>query len=265
MLITALVVVVILCAGMAGAWAWALRTGSSGLIDGTWSLVVGVACLVAALGPPLDFGLWPRRALVAVMALAWSLRLGGYIFRRTHGAADDPRYAQLKREWGTDAPRQLFLFLQAQAVAGATLAGAVFLAARAARPELGLQDLVGAVVFLAGWWGEALADKQMGAFRADPKNKGGVCDTGLWAFSRHPNYFCEWLCWLGVALIAVDPSFAHPWSWLAILAPAQMYYLLVHVSGVPPLEAHMERTRPAAFGVYKARVSMFWPLPPRRA
>ena len=263
MIAVLLLVAAILCLGMAGAWAWAMRTGSSGLIDGTWSMVVGAACVTAAFCPPLAQGAISRRVLVAAMALAWSVRLGAYIFSRTHGAPDDPRYAQLKRDWGEDAPRRLFVFLQAQAAAGATLAFAVFLAGRVPSPNMGPWDALGALVFVLGWFGEALADRQMARFRADPRNRGGICDIGLWGYSRHPNYFCEWLCWVGVALVAADPSFAHPWGWLAMLAPAQMYYLLVYVSGAPPLEAHLERSRPEAFARYKARVSLFWPLPPR--
>jgi steroid 5-alpha reductase family enzyme len=244
------VIVAFLSLAMAGAWYWAIRTGKSGLIDATWSLF------------PADFA--PRQWMVAAMAAAWSARLGFYILGRSLGAADDPRYADLKRGWGADAPRQLFLFLQAQAIAGWPLAGAAWLAAHAPSPSLGLADALGAGLFAIGLAGEAMADWQMARYRADPAHRGGICDAGLWAWSRHPNYFFEWTCWLGYAVIAADFSGRYLEGWLAFAAPATMYWLLVHVSGVPPLEAHLARSRPRAFAAYAARVGAFWPRPPRR-
>ena len=250
-----------LCLAMVGAWAWALRTGKSGLIDATWSAAVGLACFAAALWPVSSADSIARRLLVAAMAAAWSSRLGSYILGRSL-AEDDPRYAELKRGWGADAPRKLFLFLQAQAIAGWPLVGAALLAAHVPSSSLGLSDGLGALVFATGFAGEATADRQMARFRADPANRGGICEVGLWAYSRHPNYFFEWLCWLAYAIIAADFSGGYPWGRLALAAPATMYWLLVHVSGIPPLEAHLARSRPSAFADYARRVSAFWPWLP---
>jgi steroid 5-alpha reductase family enzyme len=255
-------IVVILSLAMAAAWFWAMRTGKSGLIDATWSVAVGAACLTAALWPLFPTDLTMRRLLVAAMAAAWSARLGSYILARNLGAEDDPRYADLKRQWGGDAPRQLFLFLQAQALAGWPLAGAALLAAHVPTGALGVADALGALIFVAGLAGETTADRQMARFRAEPGNRGGICEAGLWAYSRHPNYFFEWLCWLGYAVIAADFTGRYRWGWLAFAAPATMYWLLAHVSGVPPLEAHLARSRPAAFNDYAARVNAFWPWRP---
>ena len=252
-------IVVFLSLAMAGVWLWAVRSGKSGLIDATWSFAVGAACFAAALWPLFPTDLVTRRWLVAAMAAAWSARLGSYILGRNLAAEDDPRYADLKRQWGRDASRQLFLFLQAQAVAGWPLAGAALLAAHAPSPTLGIGDALGVLIFAIGLAGEATADRQMALFRRDPANRGGICDVGLWAYSRHPNYFFEWLCWLGYAVIAADFSGHYPWGCLAFAAPATMYWLLVHVSGVPPLEAHLARSRPAAFKAYSERVNAFWP------
>jgi steroid 5-alpha reductase family enzyme len=263
MIVCLVLIVAFLALAMGGAWGWATRTGKSGLIDATWSLAVGVACLAAALWPLFPTGFAPRKWLVAAMAAAWSTRLGIYILGRSLGAEDDPRYADLKRGWGADAPRQLFLFLQAQAIAGWPLAGAALLAAHAPRPALGLSDALGVGLFAIGLVGETAADRQMARYRADPENRGGICDVGLWAWSRHPNYFFEWTCWLGYAIIAADFSGRYLEGWLAFAAPATMYWLLVHVSGVPPLEAHLARSRPRAFAAYAASVGKFWPLPPR--
>jgi steroid 5-alpha reductase family enzyme len=108
-----------------------------------------------------------------------------------------------------------------------------------------------------------MADRQLHAFKANPRNKGCVCDAGLWSLSRHPNYFFEWLGWLAYPLLAIDLARSYDWGWLALLAPAGMYWLLVYVSGIPPLEAHMLRSRGAVFRDYQVRTSAFFPMPPK--
>jgi steroid 5-alpha reductase family enzyme len=256
------VVAVFLSAAMAFAWFVAIRTGKSGFVDATWSFAVGIASIAAALWP-FDSGDYSwRRWLVAGFAAVWSARLGAYIFTRSLSHGDDPRYAALKAEWGDKAPARLFQFLQVQAVAGWPLVGAVLLAAHAPFPEFRVQDGVAVIVFAAAFAGETIADRQMAQFRRDPKNRGGVCDAGLWGWSRHPNYFFEWLGWCAYTVAAVDFTGAYPWGWMSLAAPAVMYALLVHISGVPPLEAYMKRSRPQAFADYQRRVSAFWPLPP---
>jgi steroid 5-alpha reductase family enzyme len=237
---------------MAGGYILAMQSGNGGWADTVWTFGVGLAALasitfLAGSDPVL------RHWLVAALAGLWSLRLGVYLFGRTLGKAEDARYADLKREWGADHPRRLFLFLQAQALAGVPLFGAMALAADRPGP-LDLWDAVGTCVLM----GTAVSDWQLAQFKADPANKGRVCDVGLWSVSRHPNYFFEFLSWCAWPVIAFDPV-GYPVGLLALLAPALMYYLLRHVSGVPPLEAHMERSRPEAFAAYKARVPVFFP------
>ena len=107
------------------------------------------------------------------------------------------------------------------------------------------------------------ADRQLKAVRADPDSRGKVCTAGLWGLSRHPNYFFEWLGWVAYPVIAI--SLAGDWSlgWLSLIGPVLMYWLLVHVSGIPPLEVHMLKSRGEAFKRYMARTSAFFPLPPR--
>jgi steroid 5-alpha reductase family enzyme len=138
------------------------------------------------------------------------------------------------------------------------------LAARNPRP-LSWLDGAALIVLLVAISGEALADRQLRRFRADPANHGRVCDLGLWGWSRHPNYFFEWLVWVAYALLAIDPFGGYPWGWLALFAPAFMYWLLVYVSGVPPLEQQMLRSRGEKYREYQARVSAFIPLPPARS
>ena len=245
-----------LSAMMTGAWAIQRATGSSGWIDTIWSFAVGVGGIAAAVltdGEPM------RRAMVFAVIAAWSLRLGLHIASRTRGAGEDPRYARLVEEWGPSASLRLWLFLQVQALAAFVLVLAVYLAAANPAPFPRLVDFVALAVAVVAIAGEAISDRQLAAFRRTPEARTGVMERGLWQYSRHPNYFFEWLYWCAWPLMA----FAMPvgWSWLALLAPIQMYWLLVHVSGIPPLEEHMLASRGDKFRALQARVNAFFPGP----
>ncbi|QPC93966.1 DUF1295 domain-containing protein [Mesorhizobium sp. INR15] len=257
------VLAVALSLAMTGAWAIALRSGKSGWVDATWSLAVGAAGVAASLIP---FGALSqpttRQMIVAGLAALWSLRLGLHIVARTRKGGDDPRYAQLRKDWAGDFPRRLFWFLQIQAACAFLLVLAIAAAAHNPAPGLRLGDWLGMAILIVAVGGEALADRQLTGFRADPANKGRVCDVGLWGYSRHPNYFFEWLGWLAYTAIAIDLSGVYPWGWVALCGPAFMYWLLVHVSGIPPLEAHMLQSRGEAFRAYQRRINAFWPGPP---
>jgi steroid 5-alpha reductase family enzyme len=252
-----------LCAVMTAAWWIQQRSGKSGFVDSFWTFGVGAAAAFAAL-VPFSGGPSARQVLVAVLAAIWSLRLGSHIVDRNRATGDDPRYRQLIAEEGDDAPRRMFWFLQSQAAVGLLLALTIAVAAHNPSPELRSQDYAGMVIAVAALCGEALADRQLRTFRADPKSRNAVCDVGLWGWSRHPNYFFEWLFWLAYPVIAFDGSGKYPLGWFALAAPVVMYWLLVQVSGIPPLEQHMERTRGAAFRDYRRKTSAFFPLLPRR-
>ncbi|MEY4160990.1 MAG: hypothetical protein RLZZ136_1611 [Pseudomonadota bacterium] len=256
-----LIIALGLSLAMAGAWAIARRPGQSGWTDAIWSFATGGAGVVAALWP---LGTVPdlRQGLVAALAGLWGGRLGWHIAQRTLAHSDDdPRYAALRAQWGDRFDRRLFRFLQAQAVAGWVLAMAVLLAAHNPAPLMVWSDGVGAALAVLALAGEALADWQLRAYRRNPAHAGGICDTGLWSLSRHPNYFFEWLGWLALAVIAIGPAGAFAPSWLALAGPAMIYWLLVHVSGIPPLEAHMLRSRGEAYRAVQRRIRAFWPIP----
>jgi steroid 5-alpha reductase family enzyme len=250
-----LAVAVFLSLAMAGAWRLATSSGLSGRADAVWTFATGLAGL-AALGAGM---VHPVRALIPALYLAvWAGRLGYYLWRRS-AQGDDPRYSEMKREWGDKAPAKLFWFLQIQAVASWPMALAAYVAAAAPRAAPDGRDALAALVFIVALAGEGIADAQMAAFKADPANKGGICERGLWRWSRHPNYFFEWLGWLGFPLLAIQSGYA--WGFAALLAPAWMYCLLVYISGVPPLEKTMRASRGAKWDAYAKRVSAFWPLP----
>lgn len=257
----AIVLLALLCAGaMALAWRVVIVTGNSGWTDAFWSFTVGLAGVLAAIGP-LEGGAGDpaRKWLVALLVAVWSGRLGLHIARRTLNGKDDPRYAELKRGWGVRWKSQLLLFLEIQAGVALVLAIAVMSAANNPAP-LGLADSLGVAIALAAIVGESIADAQLSRFARNPANKGKVCDTGLWAWSRHPNYFFEFLYWAALVPIGIGQA----WGLVVLAAPVMMFVLLRYVSGVPPLEQHMVRSRGVAFTDYQRRVPAFFPRPPRR-
>lgn len=247
---------------MAAAFLIQQRTGNSGWIDACWTFGVGLVGLVASL--PLNGGGWnARHVITAAFSVLWTLRLGSHIAVRTLSIKDDPRYAKLIRDWGADAKRQMFLLCQKQALVSIPLAFAIYLAAHNPAPTMRVQDWIAVAVLLIAIGGEALADHQLRMFQANPENRGQINDAGLWGWSRHPNYFFEWFGWLGFPLLAIDLSGSSPWGYASLAAPACMFWLLNYVSGVPPLEEHMLKTRGEAFRAYQRRTNAFFPAPPR--
>lgn len=259
--VAAFIVAAAITSVMAVAWYVQQKTGNAGWVDVTWSLGVGGVAAIAAAWPlENDWPHW-RQMVVAILAASWCLRLGVHIAGRTHAGTNDPRYRNLIIQWGADAPRRMFWFLQSQAAVGIVLALSIVVAAHNPNPNLRIQDLIGLAILLASIVGEAIADQQLRTFKSAPANRKVVCDVGLWRWSRHPNYFFEWLSWLAYPIIAIDFAGQNPFGWLALAAPICMYWVLVHVSGIPPLEEHMLHSRGEAFRAYQRRTRAFFPLP----
>lgn len=254
---------VIVSAMMMIAWTVQRATRQAGWADVFWSYAIGIGGLIVALMAAGDAPI-ERSWLVAGMVAFWSIRLGTHILARTATASyEDPRYADLRREWGNTFQGRLFLFLQIQALCGIGLVVSVYAAAKRPGPAPSITDYVGLALLIISVIGEGIADRQLRTFTADKANRGKVCDKGLWAWSRHPNYFFEWLGWIAYPVIAISPDGGWWQGWLALIGPVLMYWLLVHVSGIPPLEIHMLKSRGEAFKSYMARTSAFFPLPPR--
>jgi steroid 5-alpha reductase family enzyme len=257
---SALGIGVFLSVAMACAWLWQRRTGNAGWVDCVWSFAMGAGGVAAALLPD-PAAASGRQIAVALLVAAWSLRLGLHIAARSAHGPEDARYAALRHEWGADFQRRLFWFLQIQAAAAALLVLSMGLAAHNPAPFPRLVDLLALALLVIAVAGEGWSDAWLRRFKTNPANSGRVCDTGPWAWSRHPNYFFEWLGWLAYSLLAID---GFGWGWLALSGPAFMYYLLVHVSGIPFLERQMLASRGDAYRAYQARVSAFFPLPSKR-
>ncbi|MEO8811649.1 MAG: DUF1295 domain-containing protein [Caulobacteraceae bacterium] len=257
------IVTLALAAAMAGAWTLQKATGNAGWVDVVWTFATGAAGVIYALFPTGDYRPGARGFLLAALVAAWSLRLGIHLARRSAAArTEDARYAAFRHAWGGAFEARLFGFLQIQALAAALLALSVLVAARNPLAAFRIQDFIGAAILTGAILGEHVADEQLRRFKAYPPNRGAICDVGLWSWSRHPNYFFEWLGWLAYPAIAIDLGGRWPWGWLALTGPAFMFFLLRYASGVPPTEAAMARSRGAAFARYTARVSTFFPRPP---
>jgi steroid 5-alpha reductase family enzyme len=244
------------------AWLVEQRSGNSGWIDTTWTFGLGAIGALSALAP-IGTGNRARCWLIATAVAIWTIRLGFHIAARTAQKGDDPRYAALRRQYGPSAARQMWFLAQKQALVSVPLALAIYLAAHNPSSEFRAQDYIAITMLVAAFVGEAIADWQLRRFSQSVSAAKRICDVGLWRWSRHPNYFFEWLGWLAYPLVAIDLSDQYPWGWLALIAPICIYWLLVHVSGIPPLEAHMLQSRGDAFRAYQARTNAFFPGVPR--
>jgi steroid 5-alpha reductase family enzyme len=247
---------------MTAAWRYQKQVGNAGWVDVFWTFATGAAGVMGALWPRSAAEVQPaRQYIVAALAAVWAIRLGLHLRARVRSRPEDARYAGFRRDWRERFQSRLFWFLQIQAIAAWPLAIAIMLAARNPAPAPGATDVVAIAVIAIALIGEMLADRQLARFVANASNAGHVCDRGLWAWSRHPNYFFEFLGWCAWPLFAFNAAW--PPGWFALAAPILMYWLLVHVSGIPPLEQVMLASRGDAYRAYQSRTSAFLPLPPR--
>lgn len=253
-----------LLAVMVCAWLVQRAVRNVGWVDVFWTLGTGAAAVILSLAPA-GGAIHVRQWLVAALAALWSIRLGAYVaWRVARSPEEDRRYRDLRRQWGDSFQRRLAPFVLLQAPVGWLLAMAVALAARAPWTELTLFDALGVLILVVSILGEALADEQMRRFKASGPAKGAINDRGLWAWSRHPNYFFEWLGWTAYPVILSAHPVANPWGLAAWGAPVLMYLVLDRGTGVPPLEAAMLVSRGDAFRQYQSRTSRFFPWPPRK-
>jgi steroid 5-alpha reductase family enzyme len=243
---------------MAALWAIQVRVRDASHVDAGWAYGIGaLAVLYAALAD----GRSAHRVLVGVIGALWSLRLGTYLLvNRVIGKPEDGRYRELRTRWGARADARFFAFFQFQAALVVFFAIPFVVAAYNHAPRLAPLEWAGAAVWLAGVSGVSAADLQLARWRREPANRGRTCRAGLWRYSRHPNYFFEWVTWCGFALVAL----AAPWGWIALGVPAALLLLLFRVTGIPATEAQALRSRGDDYRSYQRETSVFVPLPRRR-
>lgn len=241
---------------MLSLWGAHRALGNASLVDVGWAFTLGVLALLAAASGTGDP---TRRLIVALVGGVWSARLTIHLVRRVATEPEDPRYAEMRARWGGNLGVKFFALFVGQGVLDVVLALPFFIAAL--DPSAALHPFVwaGIVLAAASVLGEATADGQLRRFRADPANRGKVCRVGLWSWSRHPNYFFEWLIWCAFALLALGS----PLGWLALLPPVLMLYFLTRVTGIAATEAHALRSRGEAYRRYQREVSAFVPWPPQ--
>ena len=264
MIFLLLAVLVVMTGVMLAGWAYQRAANNGGWTDVFWTFGTGALCALAALIPigTAPGAAW-RRVMVAAMVAVWALRLGTYIALRVRRSREDVRYTELRQEWGGAFQRNMFGLLILQGPITAVIAVSVLFAARHPGEGVRIWDGLGVLIFIAAIVGETISDRQMKAFKDDAANHGKVCDRGLWAWSRHPNYFFEALIWIAYPVIGLDLS--RPWTLAALIAPAMMFWVVRYGTGVPPLEKAMVQSKGDAYRRYQAEVGTLIPRPPRRA
>ena len=242
---------------MALLWYRQLRTREADVVDLAWTAGLGGAAVLYAAAVPAGVG-W-RRWMVAAMAGVWSARLAWYLVGRVREPGEDGRYRELRAKWGRSAPGKFFIFFQAQAALVIVLSVHFLLAMRSADPTFRAVDLGGLLIWVVSVAGESVADRQLHRFRTTRGNEGRVCMTGLWRYSRHPNYFFEWLHWLAYVPIAYGSA---P-LWAILFAPVLLLVSIRFVTGIPPIERRSVERRGEAYRRYQRTTSAFIPWFPR--
>lgn len=234
------------------------RTGDAGIVDAGWAAGLGLAALWYAVASRGDVA---HRLALVFLAGGWSFRLASYlIIDRVRAGVEDGRYQALRARWGSEAPRRFFFFFQYQALF-IVIFSIPFLMV-ALRPGNGLTPVgwLGIAVGVGAVAGESIADRQLRRWRRDPANRGRTCRSGMWRYSRHPNYFFEWLHWWAYVLLCAGT----PHVVGALVGPVLMLLFLYRVTGIPYTEAQAVLSRGEDYRAYQRTTSAFFPWFPRK-
>jgi steroid 5-alpha reductase family enzyme len=237
-------------------WQWQRRRANAGIVDVLWAAGVGASAVLLAL---LGSGAPWTRAGLALLGGVWGVRLAMHLWRRVRGETEDGRYRNLRAHW-QGAQWKFFAFFQFQAALIVLFALPFVAVAQNPRASRLWLTVTGAI-WLLSVLGESIADAQLERFRNAPANRGRTCRDGLWRYSRHPNYFFEWLHWFAYVCLAVGS----PTAWLAWAGPVVMYVFLRWISGVPYTEAQALRSRGDDYREYQRSTPMLIPWLPKRA
>lgn len=244
---------------LTGVWVASLVREDASLVDRVWGLLFLTEAVVWCV---LGDGLLERRVLVVVLVALWSIRLSGYITWRNWGEGEDPRYARMRQRNPDTFPlRSLVMVFWLQGVLAWVIGGALFYPAVRADAGLNWVDAVAVLVFLVGFYFEAVGDRQLTRFLADPDNRGKVMDQGLWRWTRHPNYFGDTVVWLGFSLVSVASG-----AWWGLYSVVLMGVLIVRVSGVALTDEVMSSgSSREGYEEYVRRTNAFFPGPRKPA
>tara|TARA_R100000027_G_scaffold958_1_gene1095 strand:+ start:6434 stop:7228 length:795 start_codon:yes stop_codon:yes gene_type:complete len=235
------------------------RVGLIAVVDTLWSLGIGLG----AVAYWIAFQSQEQMAFVVLsLVILWSSRLTYHLITdRVLPGKEDPRYARLAKYWGAAAPRNFLFLFWAQVPLVAIFLIPITVAMSAQDGGAGVADFLAVLVAVVAFVGEGVADRQLSRFRSNPENRGGVCQVGLWRYSRHPNYFFEWLHWWAYVFFAWGHS-----SWLLTwIGPLVMFLFLRYISGVPPAEKSSLESRGSAYRQYQKTTNAFFPWKPQKA
>ncbi len=234
----------------------ALIKKDNSIVDIGWGLGFILVALINYFGLP---GYTPRQVLVTALIVIWGVRLAAYLYYRNKGKSEDFRYAQWRKKWGRSwVIRSFFQVFILQGVIMLTIAYPVFILHYDRMLYFTWFDKIGLLVWLIGFLFEAVGDLQKSIFKSKPGNKGKVMTSGLWRYTRHPNYFGEAAMWWGIFIIMLNV----PYGWLAIFSPLIITNLLLFVSGVPMLEK--KHAADPEYQKYASRTSLFIPWFPKK-
>lgn len=238
-------------------WGLQLRSQNAGVVDVSWVLLTPVVGLWLILAD--DVGNSTRQYLVIFMALFWGIRLGLYLSKRAGNETEDGRYRYLREYCGKRAQAVFFIFFQMQAAWAILFALPFWAASRNSSASLTWLDYLGLATWLIAIVGEWLSDRQLAQFKSRVQDRSRVCKEGLWRYSRHPNYFFEWLHWFAYVLVGYGSDY---W-WLCWSGLIVMYVFITRITGVPYTEQQSLRSKGDAYREYQQSTSMFFPLPPK--
>jgi steroid 5-alpha reductase family enzyme len=242
---------------MVGLWVLQLRVRNASIADVGWCMGLIAVVLWYAAQP---VGETERKILVAALAVLYAGRLGLYIlFNRVIGRREDARYRRLRKQWGDSEQLKMFGYFQLQAVAVVAFSLPFLVLIQNTWPSFTLIEFIGLLIWVVAVSGEAMADQQLKQFRSKSWNGNRVCRDGLWRYSRHPNYFFEWLHWWAYVVMAIGtPGWLFTW-----IGPVGMGWALMKVTGIPWAEAQALATRGEEYRLYQRTTSAFFPWIPR--
>jgi steroid 5-alpha reductase family enzyme len=247
----------LLAAIMAILWVVQLWRQEADIVDVGWSGGLGLLAIHYALHCD---GLFARRMLVGTLVIIWSYRLASYLFRaRVLVSGEDGRYEILREKWGARAQRNFFFYFQAQALAAVIFSLPFYILMLNAEERFSIWEMLAMLVWVLAIAGETIADKQLAMFRKNPDNFGKTCRHGLWKYSRHPNYFFEWLHWWTYVFMGVGI----PYGLVTFIGPVLILYLFLKVTGIPPVEAKALKSRGDDYREYQRTTSVFFPWFPK--
>lgn len=234
-------------------WLVQAKYKNASYVDIGWTIGIGICAGVYVFQPE---GVMLRKAILIVIVLLWCIRLTRLLMMRLiKDPSEDSRYRRIRDDWKTHQNFKFFLMFQFQGLLDVVLAWPFLLICFNENAQISHIEWGGIILSILGLVGEAIADRQLRRFKDNIDNKGKTCDVGLWYYSRHPNYFFEWVIWVGYFVFACGA----PLGLTAILAPCLMYIFLMKVSGVPLAEAQALKTKGDSYRQYQATTSMFVP------